>query len=161
MYDPQTCGGPNVQLLSPTCNIFAPATFLSWHRFIAVVAVSENPDFDSRTTMSDIASQAQVLPFANQPNAVILDVRTEEEINTIGSLQNKFGSRWVHYSVTPTEAPELEENPEAIVGSDKDAPIIIYCRSGRRATKAKEVLESKGYTKVLNAGGWSDVDYLK
>ncbi|KAI2506368.1 hypothetical protein MHU86_8096 [Fragilaria crotonensis] len=95
--------------------------------------------------MSDIASQAQVLPLANQPNAVILDVRTEEEIKTTGSLENKFGSKWVHYSVIPTEAPELEENPEAIVGSDKDAPIIIYCRSGRRATKAKEVLEQGIY----------------
>ena len=123
--------------------------------------MTNNPDFAARSAMFGISSQAQVLPLVDQPNAVVLDVRTDDEIKTIGSLETKFGSKWAHCSVTPTEAPELEENAEAIVGSDKDAPILIYCGSGRRASKAKEVLESKGYTKVLNAGGWGDVDYLK
>jgi phage shock protein E len=38
------------------------------------------------------------------------------------------------------------------------APVIIFCRSGRRAGKAKELLEEKGYKTVLNAGGLSDID---
>lgn len=40
------------------------------------------------------------------------------------------------------------------------APVIVFCRSGRRAVKAKEVLEQKGYTRVLNAGGLKDLTYL-
>lgn len=40
------------------------------------------------------------------------------------------------------------------------APVILFCRSGRRAWKAKEVLEEKGYTKILNAGGLKDMNYL-
>ncbi len=40
------------------------------------------------------------------------------------------------------------------------APVIIFCRSGRRAGKAKEVLEQKGYERVLNAGGVKDLSYL-
>ena len=40
------------------------------------------------------------------------------------------------------------------------APVIVFCRSGRRAAKAKEVLEQKGYKKVLNAGGLKDLSYL-
>jgi phage shock protein E len=40
------------------------------------------------------------------------------------------------------------------------APVIVFCRSGRRAGKAKEMLEAKGYTKVLNAGGLTGLDYL-
>jgi len=41
------------------------------------------------------------------------------------------------------------------------ATIIVFCRSGRRAAKAKEILQSKGYTHVLNAGGLSDlITYL-
>jgi hypothetical protein len=37
------------------------------------------------------------------------------------------------------------------------APVIIHCASGRRAVKAEQVLKSKGYTKVYNAGGLSDM----
>jgi phage shock protein E len=37
------------------------------------------------------------------------------------------------------------------------APIIIYCKSGRRADKAKQILEEKGYETVLNAGGYDDL----
>jgi rhodanese-related sulfurtransferase len=41
------------------------------------------------------------------------------------------------------------------------APIVIYCGSGKRASKAEEVLKSNGYETVLNAGGFTDLDYLK
>lgn len=40
------------------------------------------------------------------------------------------------------------------------APIVVYCRSGRRASKAEETLKSKGYKTVLNAGGFDDLGYL-
>jgi len=43
---------------------------------------------------------------------------------------------------------------------DGKAPIIVFCRSGRRAGKAKEMLEGMGYTKVLNAGGLGDIEGL-
>lgn len=35
----------------------------------------------------------------------------------------------------------------------KDAPITIYCRTGHRAGEALDILKSKGYTRVRNAGG--------
>jgi rhodanese-related sulfurtransferase len=37
------------------------------------------------------------------------------------------------------------------------APVIIFCRSGRRAVSAKATLEQKGYTNVINAGGLTDL----
>jgi phage shock protein E len=46
------------------------------------------------------------------------------------------------------------------VVTNQTAPVIVFCRSGRRAGKAKEVLEQMGYTKVLNAGGLNDLRYL-
>jgi Rhodanese-related sulfurtransferase len=33
----------------------------------------------------------------------------------------------------------------------KDKPIILYCRSGRRASIAKQTLEKYGFKNVLNA----------
>jgi phage shock protein E len=40
---------------------------------------------------------------------------------------------------------------------DKNTPVILYCRSGGRAGKAKTALEDMGYTQVTNAGGIEDV----
>jgi rhodanese-related sulfurtransferase len=39
---------------------------------------------------------------------------------------------------------------------DKDALIIVYCRSGGRSGNAKDVLEEMGYTNVHNFGGIID-----
>ena len=39
----------------------------------------------------------------------------------------------------------------------KDTPIILYCRSGGRASLAKQILESAGFTDVTNGGGLLDM----
>ncbi len=36
---------------------------------------------------------------------------------------------------------------------DKEAIIILYCRSGNRAGQAQSFLQNQGYTAVINAGG--------
>ena len=43
------------------------------------------------------------------------------------------------------------------LGSDKDAPINLYCRSGRRAEAALTELKKAGYTNVTNYGGYEDL----
>lgn len=39
---------------------------------------------------------------------------------------------------------------------DKNSEILLYCRSGRRASFAKADLEALGFTNVKNLGGFSD-----
>lgn len=39
---------------------------------------------------------------------------------------------------------------------DKNKLIYVYCRSGKRATEAKTLLEKAGYTNVINLGGLND-----
>ena len=39
----------------------------------------------------------------------------------------------------------------------KDKPIIVYCRSGRRASIAKRILEKHEFLEVYNAGGYEDL----
>jgi len=44
---------------------------------------------------------------------------------------------------------------------DKSEEINLYCRSGGRAARAKEILEAAGFTNVNNVGGISDVRDLR
>ena len=41
------------------------------------------------------------------------------------------------------------------------APVIVYCGTGKRAALAKNILESKHYTNVYNAGAFKDIGYLE
>ncbi|CAI8196556.1 MAG: Thiosulfate sulfurtransferase PspE [Glaciecola sp. HTCC2999] len=39
----------------------------------------------------------------------------------------------------------------------KDTPIVLYCRSGKRAKRSAEDLKAAGYNHVINAGGLKDL----
>jgi phage shock protein E len=73
-------------------------------------------------------------------NALIVDVRTPEEY-------------------AGTHFPGAVNIPLADIEKrlgefgDKNSEIVVYCRSGNRSGKAKQLLESKGYTHILNGGG--------
>jgi len=73
-----------------------------------------------------------------------IDVRSTEEYNTDHVTQA------VHIPYTEIAARIGE------VTEDKDAPIYVYCRSGRRSGIAKESLEAQGFTNVTNLGGFED-----
>lgn len=45
----------------------------------------------------------------------------------------------------------------AAASPDKNAPVNLYCRSGKRAGIAKQELEKLGYTRVTNHGGYQDL----
>ena len=48
-------------------------------------------------------------------------------------------------------------NKISATAADKNAPIHLYCKSGRRAGLAKQQLEKMGYTNVSNHGGYQDL----
>ena len=43
------------------------------------------------------------------------------------------------------------------ISPDKQAPVNLYCRSGRRAAAALKTLKQLGYTNVINHGGYEDL----
>ena len=106
----------------------------------------------STSTKTMLASQLR--KSLEDPKAIIIDVRTLAEIEASGKFQ-KEGRKWFQTACSPTACDHLHD----LTGNfpDKEAPVIVYCRSGRRASKAKEMLEGFGYKKVLNAGGYDDL----
>jgi phage shock protein E len=82
-------------------------------------------------------------------NAVVLDVRNPDEWDA-GHLEKS----------TLIPLPELATrlgDVEKLTGGDKSRPIVVVCRSGTRAGRAKELLAQQGYTNVTNGGAWQSL----
>ena len=99
-----------------------------------------------------LAASAAPMPetekaVAQQANTkgVWIDVRSAEEFNA-GHLQDAIN--------IPHD--QILERIQS-VSPDKDAPINLYCRSGRRAESALNELKKAGYTNVTNHGGYEDL----
>jgi rhodanese-related sulfurtransferase/glyoxylase-like metal-dependent hydrolase (beta-lactamase superfamily II) len=76
-----------------------------------------------------------------QPDTVLIDVRTQDEIRllgTIGLYQNiNIPRGWLEFRIE-----------EAV--PDKSTPVIVYCGKNLRSPPAAELLMSMGYTEVKN-----------
>lgn len=118
-------------------------------------------DYEKRAKEYGFASPKEIKAALVNPEAYVLDVRSPDEIAQYGKLgqQNTIQAQWKTTSCTAFECPALSLDPTQFV-PNKDATIVIYCRSGRRAVTAKQILCSKGYKHVLNAGGLDDVQRI-
>ena len=80
------------------------------------------------------------ITFISSLNAeIIIDVRTIDEYNS-GHIENSLNIEW----------RAIDEINESIA---KDEKIYLYCRSGNRSGKAKNILINMGYKDVINLGG--------
>ena len=84
------------------------------------------------------------------PQAVVLDVRNQDEY-AAGHLPNAV--------LLPVDLIETKSAEVAKVLPDKDAEILVYCRSGKRAHRASQALADMGYTNVEHIGGIMDWPY--
>ena len=69
-------------------------------------------DYAQRASQHGFASKDKIQEALNQPDAVVLDVRKEDEI-----AQDYFETnlRWVHTGCTPSACPILEKMPEKLL----------------------------------------------
>ncbi len=82
--------------------------------------------------------------------AVLIDVRTPEE----------YAERHIEGAVN-VPVDDVASHPEQVTkltGGDVHKPVVVYCRSGKRAGRAKEALVSQGHDRVTNLGGIDDWD---
>jgi len=76
---------------------------------------------------------------------IIIDVRSEAEFYS-GHIE---GSLNIPLGDLPSKLDYLK---------DKDQVIITCCASGMRSATAQKLLSVKGYTNVVNGGGWSNLE---
>lgn len=92
------------------------------------------------------ADRAKELMDQNK-EAIILDVRTEEEYDS-GHIKGAI--------LIPDY--EISEKVEELL-TDKSATILVYCRSGRRSALAAASLHDLGYRIIYDFGGILDWPY--
>jgi len=106
----------------------------------------------------EMSPKEEILAALSNPETTVVDARSIGELDQHG-VYSPPTARWVHAEATKTEAPLLSVAAETLI-PDKEAPVVIYCGSGIRATTCKKVLEEQGYTNVMNAGGLSDLNEI-
>ena len=92
------------------------------------------------------AEQAKTI-MDTEKDYIIIDARTEEEFAE-GHIKNAI--LIPEYEIANRAEKELP---------NKDALILVYCRSGRRSKIASEELVNLGYTNVKEFGGIIDWPY--
>ena len=109
-------------------------------------AKKDTEDMTDKAAYQKISAEEAYEMMTSQ-EVVVVDVRTREEYDG-GHIENAV--------LVPNESIG-SEMPEAL--PDKEATLLIYCRSGRRGKQAAEKLLSLGYQNVYDFGGVIDWPY--
>lgn len=123
--------------------------FLTFAGLPSITGCKDEPAKSSAQPSQPTSKDPEAARAAIAAGAVVLDVRTPDEFAEahLPAATNvpvdDLGSRLA--------------DVDKLVAGDKSKPIVVYCGSGRRAGKAKELLESAGYTHVINGGGLDDL----
>ena len=115
------------------------------------VACGEAPETETGASAVGTAEQATIESVdtagdAARSDVVYVDVRSDEEW-AAGHVEGA-----IH--IPHTEMAERYGELEQYEGKE----LVVYCRSGRRAGIAKDVLEEAGFDNVTNAGGLTDLE---
>ncbi|MFP4430364.1 MAG: rhodanese-like domain-containing protein [Spirochaetota bacterium] len=101
------------------------------------MALEEDIDIETER-LSDPAYLRQVLETGSKA-IVLVDVRTPGEFDS-GHIP---GARNIPHT-------EIAGYPPT---DDKDAVIVLYCRTGNRSSYAERALRSLGYSEIIDFGG--------
>jgi rhodanese-related sulfurtransferase len=84
----------------------------------------------------------------NNSEAILIDVRTKVEHSFVGHPPGAIPIPW-------KEAPDWQVNSQFVAEIkklvlDRNAPILLLCRSGQRSLDAAKALEDSGYQLLIN-----------
>ncbi|RZF57918.1 rhodanese-like domain-containing protein [Sphingobacterium corticibacterium] len=84
------------------------------------------------------------LTEAIRAGAFLVDVRTPSEFSA-GSVKGAVNI-------------PLDKLVDQLSKFKEKNSIVVFCRSGSRSSQAKSILESNGFTNVINGGTWQNVN---
>ena len=88
----------------------------------------------------------------NNPNTVLLDVRTVDEWNTVGKPDTKkLGIK--SFFITISQDPSFLENVKKNI--DKKDQVLVMCAAGGRSIIAANLLATEGYNSLNISDGFS------
>ena len=104
--------------------------------FIGLVSCKENTNSDIK-----VVSPEEMKSLIEMDDVQLVDVRTEEEytLEHIAKSQN-----------IDVRSPNFDKE---ITKLDKDKPVLVYCRSGKRSAKCVEKLKDAGFVKIYDLSG--------
>ena len=114
---------------------------------LSVFAGCAKEEDPMENTYQQITAQEAKAIMDTESGYTIIDARTEEE----------FAAGHIAGAILIPEY-EIAERAEAEL-PNKEALILVYCRSGRRSKIASEALVKLGYTNVKEFGGIIDWPY--
>lgn len=89
-----------------------------------------------------IDAQQYSQKFSNDPDHILIDVRTPEEFVS-GHIPGAIN---ISLQTLPDQLSEIPD----------DQTIIVYCRSGNRSATATQILTDAGFSPVYDLGGIQD-----
>ena len=95
---------------------------------------------NSDTLINQVNSD-ELLEFIEINNAVLVDVRTHDEYSS-GYIENSLNIDYLSI--------DFNQNVEEL---DKNTPIVLYCRSGKRSSRSANILSKLGFNEVYNLQG--------
>lgn len=98
-----------------------------------------------RAKVKNITTDQLKAMLEKDRNLVVVDVRTQREINIIGGMVGAPGTviiprGWLEFRIKD-------------MAPDKSQPIVVYCGTNQRSPLAAETLMRMGYTNVMNYPG--------
>jgi len=109
-----------------------------------------SPDITTITNLNAKQGLDLIQENKNNPDFVILDVRTPKEFNS-GHIENAAN---IDY-----KSKDFKEKVDKL---DKNKTYALYCRSGRRAAASSDIMAELGFKHIYQFGGvkqWQEVGY--
>ena len=83
-------------------------------------------------------NSSEINEIIKDENIILIDVRTENEYNS-GHIKNAIN----------IPLNDIQNK----IDYQKDKPLAVYCRTGKRSLEAAKTLAKMGYTKIYDLGG--------
>ncbi|HBG22222.1 MAG: rhodanese-like domain-containing protein [Syntrophaceticus sp.] len=108
---------------------------------------AEQEQSSSTAEYTDLSAE-EAKAKIDEGEVILVDVRTQEE----------YDEKHIDGAILIPNETITDTEPEQL--SDKDAEILIYCKSGNRSSQAAEKLADMGFSNVYNIlGGISEWPY--